>query len=92
MRSQLDAEGFGDAIVQNFGSSEEVLIRIAPREGVKSELLGDKIVETLQSADPTVVKRRIEFVGPSVGEELTEQVIGNVVRVALHFGLCINAF
>lgn len=73
VRSQLDAEGFGDAIVQNFGSSEEVLIRIAPREGVKSELLGDKIVETLQSADPTVVKRRIEFVGPSVGEELTEQ-------------------
>ncbi len=73
VRSQLDAEGFGDAIVQNFGASEEVLIRIAPRDGVKSELLGDKIVETLQSADPTVVKRRIEFVGPSVGEELTEQ-------------------
>lgn len=73
IRKQLDSKGFGDAVVQNFGASEEVLIRIAPRTGVKAEKLGDTIVETLTAADSSVIKRRIEFVGPSVGEELTEQ-------------------
>ena len=73
IRKQLDSKGFGDAVVQNFGASEEVLIRIAPRTGVKAEKLGDTIVATLLAADDSVIKRRIEFVGPSVGEELTEQ-------------------
>jgi preprotein translocase subunit SecF len=73
IRQQLEDSGFGDAIVQNFGASEEVLIRIAPQDGVKAELLGDKIVDVLKTADGDVEKRRIEFVGPSVGEELTEQ-------------------
>ena len=36
IRRELDAASFGDAIVQNFGSSQDVLIRLAPREGVKS--------------------------------------------------------
>jgi len=73
IRQQLEDSGFGDAIVQNFGASEEVLIRIAPQDGVKAELLGDKIVDVLKTAEADVEKRRIEFVGPSVGEELTEQ-------------------
>ena len=73
IRSSLAANDFPDAVVQNFGSSTDVLIRIAPREGVKAVTIGDQVIDILQQADSSVEKRRIEFVGPNVGEELTEQ-------------------
>lgn len=73
IRVQLDSAGYGDAVVQNFGSSEDVLIRLAPREGVKAEEVGQNVLATLQSSGDEVDMRRIEFVGPNVGEELTEQ-------------------
>jgi preprotein translocase subunit SecF len=68
----LDA-GYTDAMVQNFGSSQDVLIRLAPREGVKAVEIGDKVLATLRADGTKVDMRRIEFVGPNVGDELTEQ-------------------
>ena len=73
IRAQLNNADFEDAIVQNFGSSQEVLIRIAPRDGVKAVTIGNQVVEALRADGTTVDMRRIEFVGPNVGEELTEQ-------------------
>lgn len=73
VRKQLNEVGFGDAVVQHFGSSEDVLIRLAPREGVKSDTLGDQVMAALRASGEQVDMRRIEFVGPQVGEELTEQ-------------------
>ncbi|WP_100643251.1 protein translocase subunit SecF [Alteromonas facilis] len=73
IRIQLTNADFGDAIVQNFGSSQDVLIRIAPREGVNSATIGDQILAALRADGDEVDMRRIEFVGPNVGEELTEQ-------------------
>lgn len=73
IRQQLDRSGFGDAIVQNFGSSQDVLIRLAPRDGVKAVEIGDQVMASLREAGQEVDMRRIEFVGPNVGEELTEQ-------------------
>ena len=73
IRLQLAENNFPDAVVQNFGSSTDVLIRIAPREGVKAATIGDQVIEILRAANAGVEKRRIEFVGPNVGEELTEQ-------------------
>ena len=73
IRLELDTAGFGDAIVQNFGSSQDVLIRLAPRAGVKSAEVGDQVMIALRANGKTVDMRRIEFVGPNVGEELTEQ-------------------
>ena len=73
IRHELDAASFGDAIVQNFGSSQDVLIRLAPREGVKSAEVGDQVMLALRATGKNVDMRRIEFVGPNVGEELTEQ-------------------
>ncbi|GGO67050.1 protein translocase subunit SecF [Bowmanella pacifica] len=73
VRKQLNEVGFGDAVVQHFGSSEDVLIRLAPREGVKSDTLGDQVMTALRASGEQVDMRRIEFVGPQVGEELTEQ-------------------
>lgn len=73
IRRELDAASFSDAIVQNFGSSQDVLIRLAPREGVKSAEVGDQVMIALRATGKDVDMRRIEFVGPNVGEELTEQ-------------------
>lgn len=73
IRADLSEASFPDAVVQNFGSSQDVLIRIAPRDDLAAELIGDTIVAALQAKDSSVTMERIEFVGPNVGEELTEQ-------------------
>ncbi len=73
IRAQMDAGGYTDAVVQNFGSSQDVLIRLAPRDGVKAVEIGDQVMLTLRADGTEVDMRRIEFVGPNVGEELTEQ-------------------
>ena len=73
IRQELNAATFGDAVVQNFGSSHDVLIRLAPRDGVKSADVGDQVMLALRATGKEVDMRRIEFVGPNVGEELTEQ-------------------
>lgn len=88
MRQQMQEAGFPDAVIQHFGSSSEALIRIAPREGVKASELSDQIMQALRSDDSNPDMRRIEFVGPSVGEELAEQG-GLAMLVAL---LCILVY
>ena len=88
IRTQLNEANFEDAIVQNFGSSQDVLIRIAPRDGVKAATIGEQVLSALRADGTTVDMRRIEFVGPNVGEELTEQG-GLAMLVAL---LCILVY
>ena len=88
IRVQLNGANFEDAFVQNFGSSQDVLIRIAPRDGIKAETIGEQVLATLRSDGTSVDMRRIEFVGPNVGEELTEQG-GLAMLVAL---LCILVY
>jgi len=88
IRAQLNEANFEDAIVQNFGSSQDVLIRIAPRDGVKAVTIGEQVLAALRADGIAVDMRRIEFVGPNVGEELTEQG-GLAMLVAL---LCILVY
>ena len=74
VRDVLDQNGFDDAVVQLYGSSRDVVIRLAQREGVKAEMLGNQVLDILQQGTgQAMVMRRIEFVGASVGDELTEQ-------------------
>jgi preprotein translocase subunit SecF len=74
IRGVLKSNNFEDALVSTFGSSRDVLIRLAPREGGSSELLSNEILEVLRlGTDGSVEMQRIEFVGPSVGVELKEQ-------------------
>lgn len=68
IRETLSAGGYSDAMVQRFGSEQDVLIRIAPREELNSAALSDAVVGMLPGAE----LRRVEFVGPQVGDELTE--------------------
>ena len=73
IRGELTQAGFSEPIVQNYGSSQDVLIRIAPIDGVKNVEIGDRVVNALQTADPGTEKRGIAFVGPNIGDELAEQ-------------------
>jgi len=73
IRQVLADNGFAEAQVQQFGTPRDILIRLAPREGVKSSELSDKVFEVLgKQAAREVELRRVEFVGPQVGDELTE--------------------
>lgn len=73
IRSALVESGFDDATVQNFGSAREVMVRLRPRDDVKGETLGNQILESIKEGTGKEVEmRRIEFVGPNVGDELTE--------------------
>ena len=73
LRNTLDAQGFDDATVQNFGTAKDVLIRLKPHEGVSSADLSSKVLEAINktTAEPASV-RRVEFVGPQVGDDLAE--------------------
>ena len=73
IRNTLAGAGFGDATVQNFGSSQEVLIRLLQEEGQSATEIRDQMLGVLRQESPDVVLRRVEFVGPQVGEELREQ-------------------
>jgi len=93
IRDVLEEVGFSDAQVQYFGTSRDVLIRIAPRADRASAELSEEVLAALKNADTAVEMRRVEFVGPQVGEELTEQgglavlyaLIGILIYVALRF-------
>ena len=94
IRTKLEQSGYDDAIVQNFGSVHEVLIRL-PISGDKNmSELSNLVVASLQADHETKIDvRRVEFVGPQVGEELTEQgglamlyaLIGILIYVAFRF-------
>ena len=73
VRETLAEANFPGAIVQHFGTSRDVMVRVAPIDGVKGAVIGTQIINALQAADlGEVTMRRIEFVGPNVGDELAE--------------------
>nr|WP_213376522.1 protein translocase subunit SecF [Aliidiomarina shirensis] len=73
LRTVLEGNEFGDAVVQNYGTQRDVLVRIPPRDDAASDTIGNELLEVLQSnIDGGIDVRRVEFVGPQVGEELAE--------------------
>jgi preprotein translocase subunit SecF len=94
LRKTLGEIGFGDATVQNFGTAKDVLIRLKPREGVSSNDLSSQVLDGINknTAEPASI-RRVEFVGPQVGDDLAEDgflallysTIGILIYVAWRF-------
>ncbi|SES93320.1 protein translocase subunit SecF [Thalassotalea agarivorans] len=73
IRQVMTDNGYPDAVVKLYGSSKDVVIRLGQRDE-KAETLGNDIVTALQTGTGQAIEmRRIEFVGASVGDELTEQ-------------------
>jgi preprotein translocase subunit SecF len=58
--------------VQNFGSSRDVLIRMPVDKGQSTSEVSQKVTALLKAQDASANVRRVEFVGPQVGEELAE--------------------
>jgi len=87
IRSALHTNEFPDAIVQNFGSTKDVLIRLGVHEETKDDPLSSRILRLLKASGKEVEMRRVEFVGPQVGNELIEQ--GGLAVIYTLFGILI---
>lgn len=93
IRAALATSGFDSAQVQHFGTSRDVLVRIAPQAGKDSVELSANALSVLRVQNAAMEMRRVEFVGPQVGEELTEQgalamiyaLIGILIYIMVRF-------
>ncbi|MCZ6718697.1 MAG: protein translocase subunit SecF [Gammaproteobacteria bacterium] len=93
VRGLLDSSDFDNAVVQHFGTTQDVLIRLVPEEGMNSAEISSRVLQVLQAGGQEVQMRRIEFVGPQVGDELKEDgglamlyaLIGILIYVTLRF-------
>ena len=73
VRSNLASGGYDDAIVQNSGSSQDLMVRIPPRNGVDNKKIGEDVIGMLQASENSVTLKSSEYISAQVGEELTEQ-------------------
>jgi preprotein translocase subunit SecF len=93
IRGALGKSGFSDYSVQNFGSSQDVLIRLPLKSEQNTAKLGESVMAALSAEDASASLRRVEFVGPQVGKELAENgamallvvIIGIVIYLAFRF-------
>ncbi len=86
LRNTLSEAGFADAAVQNFGTTKDVLIRLKPQEGVSNVKLSGQVLSAVNKnlSEPADI-RRVEFVGPQVGDELAED--GGLALLYSMFGI-----
>ncbi|MFO7579040.1 protein translocase subunit SecF [Nitrosomonas halophila] len=92
-REVLAGMGMTDATVQNFGTSRDVLIRLPTKQEFTGGNLSEVVMDALRQDDETVEMRRVEFVGPQVGQELLENgalallfvSLGIVIYLAIRF-------
>lgn len=93
IRATLEKAGY-DASVQSFGSDKDILIRLAPNaENENKDNISQKVLKVLQEHTAGVEMRRVEFVGPQIGDELRDQggiamllaLAGILIYVTLRF-------
>ena len=85
IRSTLAGLGYTDNQVQNFGTAKDVMIRLPLQPGVSSQQQSEKVLAALTATDEKVELRRVEFVGPQVGEELAHD--GLITLLVVVFGI-----
>nr|WP_263458400.1 protein translocase subunit SecF [Brenneria tiliae] len=73
IRDSLQNAGFHDPLIQNFGSSRDVMVRMSPNVGTSGQELGNRVLSVInQGTEQQATVKRIEFVGPSVGSDLAQ--------------------
>ncbi|MDD5298476.1 MAG: protein translocase subunit SecF [Rhodocyclaceae bacterium] len=93
IRAALEKDGYPDAQVQNFGTSRDLLIRLPARKGLESSRVSEMVMASLNSAGGKPEMRRVEFVGPQVGQELASDgalalllvCLGIMIYLAMRF-------
>jgi len=81
VRQYLAAADMPDSVVQSFGTATDIVVRIPPRSKEESTAdISTHVLQALQQGvDGEIIMRRVEFVGPQVGDELTDQGILAVI-------------
>ena len=73
VRAALAAAGYDKAIAQNYGTPQEVLIRLQTAKGESDKDAGSKVLAALQKSEPAVKLMSVNFVGPEVGKDLANK-------------------
>lgn len=85
IREHLTTHGYPETSVQNFGASQDVLIRLAIKPGLSSAQLSEQVMVVLLQQAPDAKLQRVEFVGPQVGKELLYD--GSLALLAVSAGI-----
>lgn len=93
IRKAIEGLGYTDTQVQSFGTAQDVMIRLPARKDVSSAQQSEKVMSSLKAQDEEVKLKRVEFVGPQVGDELAHDglmalgmvIIGIVIYLAFRF-------
>ncbi len=93
MRKAIGGLGYTDSQVQSFGTAQDVLIRLPAQKGGNAAQMSTRVTEVLKAQDASLTVKRVEFVGPQVGEELARDgltallfvVVGIMIYLAIRF-------
>ncbi|MEY3839205.1 MAG: export rane protein SecF, partial [Pseudomonadota bacterium] len=93
IRKTVEGLGYADSQVQSFGTAQDVLIRLPAQKGSNAAQMSTRVTDALKAQDASLTVKRIEFVGPQVGEELAHDgltallfvVIGIMIYLAIRF-------
>ncbi len=85
IRKAIDSIDLKDATVQNFGTSQDVLIRLPIKKELSIAQLSEEVTTALKATDSSVEIRRVESVGSQVGDELFEN--GALALLIVLFGI-----
>lgn len=91
VRDTLAEQGYPDAVVQHFGTTSEALIRLQPDPERSNADISSAVFNALRAEAPAVDMRRVEFVGPQVGEQLTNQGIQAMMFALLGILIYVSA-
>lgn len=83
IRQRVDGLKLGEATIQSLGTSRDVMIRMPNKPGMSSAKLSDQVMASLKAANVQVDLRKVDFVGPSVGEELVSHGLTAVILVCI---------
>jgi preprotein translocase subunit SecF len=93
IRKTIEGLKYTESQVQSFGTAQDVLIRLPAQKGVNATQQSQQVVGALSAEDADVKLKRVEFIGPQVGEELTHDglmalgmvIIGIMIYLAMRF-------
>lgn len=93
IRKTVEGLGYTDNQIQNFGTAQDVMIRLPAQKGVNTAQQSGRVLDALKVKDADVLLKRVEYVGPQVGEELATNgltalamvIIGIMIYLALRF-------
>ena len=93
VRAKLEQSGLKELRVQTYGSTNDILVRMATSTGLDEQAITAKIHKLFNTAEQTVEVRRVEYIGSEVGEQLAEQgglavllaILATMVYIAFRF-------